>query len=226
MCRLDAAPEQRLDEADGKEALIPAEGGGREPQPALGSLQQRQAPRGLGRHGAEDLGAEAEEDPVPILHEGIHGIAREGGGPRRAFRHEPAVGVGPPAADSPLPSSVCTSLVADYGTWSTMEVQILQCLCQHPASLENSARREKVQCSCRCKSGLGELSVRPSSYRGSKEGDRLAEALGTSAHHGWVCKPTGRNTCEARAGLEREVVSADLPELQGRPWDRAGATDQ
>jgi len=34
-----------------------------------------------------------------------------------------------------------------------------------------SARREKVQCSCRCKSGLGELSVRPSSYRGSKEGD-------------------------------------------------------
>jgi hypothetical protein len=28
-------------------------------------------------------------------------------------------------------------------------------------SPENSARREKVQCSCRCKSGLGELSVRP-----------------------------------------------------------------
>jgi hypothetical protein len=88
-------------------------------------------------------------------------------------------------------------------------------------NLENSARREKVQCSCRCKSGLGELSVRPSSYRGSKKGDRLAEALGTSAHHGWVCKPTGRNTCEARAGLEREGVSADLPELQGRPLDLA-----
>jgi len=93
-------------------------------------------------------------------------------------------------------------------------------------SLENSARREKVQCSCRCKSGLGELSVRPSSYRDGREGNRLVEALGTSVHHGWVCKPTGRNTCEARAGLEREVVSADPPELRGRPSDRAGVTDQ
>jgi hypothetical protein len=27
-------------------------------------------------------------------------------------------------------------------------------------------------------------------------------------HHGWVCKPTGRNASEARAGLERDVVSA------------------
>jgi hypothetical protein len=34
-----------------------------------------------------------------------------------------------------------------------------------------SARRGKVQCSCRCKSGLVELSVRPSSDRGGKEGD-------------------------------------------------------
>src|SRR5439155_22122271 len=89
-----------------------------------------------------------------------------------------------------------------------------------------SARREKVQCSRRCRSGLGELSVRPSSYRDGRKGNRLVEALGTSVHHGWVCKPTGRNTCEARAGLEREVVSADLPELRGRPSDRAGVTDQ
>ena len=58
----------------------------------------------------------------------------------------------------------------------------------------------------------GELSVHPSSYRGGEEGNGLAEALGTLAHHGWVRKPTGRNACEARAGLEREVVSADLPE--------------
>jgi hypothetical protein len=29
------------------------------------------------------------------------------------------------------------------------------------SSPDYSARREKVQCSCRCKSGLGELSVRP-----------------------------------------------------------------
>ena len=33
----------------------------------------------------------------------------------------------------------------------------------------------------------------PSSYRGGEEGDRLAEALGTSAHRGWVCEPAGRN---------------------------------
>jgi len=79
-------------------------------------------------------------------------------------------------------------------------------------NLDNSARREKALCSCRCKSGLGELSVRPSSYRGGKKGNQLAEALGTAAHHGWVCESTGRNVCEARAGLEREVVSADLPE--------------
>ena len=52
----------------------------------------------------------------------------------------------------------------------------------------------------------------------------MAEALGTSAHHGWVCKPTGRNSCEARAGLESDVVSADLPRKQRRPLDRAGAT--
>jgi hypothetical protein len=71
--RRDAAPEQRLDEANREEALVPAEGGRREAEAALGSLQQRQAPRGLGRHGPEDLGAEAEEDPVPILHEGIRG---------------------------------------------------------------------------------------------------------------------------------------------------------
>ena len=58
----------------------------------------------------------------------------------------------------------------------------------------------------------GELSVHPSSYRGGKKGNQLAEALGTAAHHGWVCESTGRNVCEARAGLEREVVSADPPE--------------
>ena len=50
----------------------------------------------------------------------------------------------------------------------------------------------------------GELSVHPSSYRGSEEGNRIAEALGTGAHLGWVGKSTGRNACEARAGLERK----------------------
>jgi hypothetical protein len=93
-------------------------------------------------------------------------------------------------------------------------------------SPENSARREKVPCHLRVGVPPGELSVDPSSYRGGEEGNRIAEALGTEAHLGWVCKPTGRNMSEARAGLEREVVSADLPEFQGRPMDRMGATDR
>jgi hypothetical protein len=74
-----------------------------------------------------------------------------------------------------------------------------------------AARREKVPCLLQVKVLPGELSVDPSSYRGGEEGNRIAEALGTSAHHGWVCESTGRNMSEARAGLEREVVSADLP---------------
>ena len=55
----------------------------------------------------------------------------------------------------------------------------------------------------------GELSVHPSSYRGGKEGNRFAEALGTVAHLGWVCESTGRNMCEARASLESDVVRVD-----------------
>ncbi len=73
-------------------------------------------------------------------------------------------------------------------------------------------RREKAPCHLQVKVLPGELSVDPSSYRGGEKGNRLAEALGTSAHRGWVCEPTGRNTSEARAGLESDVVSADRPE--------------
>jgi len=76
-------------------------------------------------------------------------------------------------------------------------------------SLDYSARREKVPCLLQVKVLPGELSVDPSSYRGGEEGNRLAEALGTSAHRGWVCEPTGRNTCEARAGLERAYGTAE-----------------
>ena len=72
----------------------------------------------------------------------------------------------------------------------------------------------------------GKLSVRLGSDRGGEEGNRLADALGTSAHHGGVCESTGRKANEARAGLERDVVSADLPCEQGRPLDPAGETDQ
>ncbi len=88
------------------------------------------------------------------------------------------------------------------------------------------ARLEKALCVLQVKVLPGELSVRPGSYRGGEEGNGIAEALGTSAHRGWVCEPTGRNTCEARAGLESDVVSADLPRKQGRPLDQAGATDR
>jgi hypothetical protein len=72
----------------------------------------------------------------------------------------------------------------------------------------------------------GELSVHPSSYRGGKEGNRFAEALGTWAHLGWVGKPTGRNASEARASLESDVVRVDLLWKQGRPQDSVGATDR
>src|SRR5919106_1468175 len=48
-----------------------------------------------------------------------------------------------------------------------------------------------------------ELSVRPSSYRDGKKGNRLVEALGTSVHDGWVCKPTGRNP---RFCVQREAA--------------------
>src|SRR5213594_2126986 len=86
--------------------------------------------------------------------------------------------------------------------------------------------RAKGQCLLQVKVLSGELSVHPGSYRGGEEGNRIAEALGTSAHHGWICESTGRNASEARAGLERDVVSADLPFEQGRPLDPAGVTDR
>ena len=86
--------------------------------------------------------------------------------------------------------------------------------------------RAKGPCLLQVKVLSGELSVHPGSYRGGEEGNRIAEALGTSAHHGWVCESTGRNASEARAGLERDVVSADLPFEQGRPLDSAGVIDQ
>jgi hypothetical protein len=41
---LEAAPEQRLDEADGEEALVPAEGGGREAQPAWARCSNAKLP--------------------------------------------------------------------------------------------------------------------------------------------------------------------------------------
>ena len=87
-------------------------------------------------------------------------------------------------------------------------------------------RRAEGPCLLQVKVLSGKLSVRPGSYRGGEEGNRIAEALGTSAHQGWVCESTGRNANEARAGLERDVVSADLSFEQGRPLGPAGETDQ
>src|SRR5262249_32428666 len=88
------------------------------------------------------------------------------------------------------------------------------------------ARREKVPCILPVKVRPGELSVRPSSYRGGRKGNCPAKALGTWAHVGWVGEPTGRNTCEARVSLESEVVRVDLLFGQGRPLDSVGATDR
>src|SRR5262249_24461078 len=87
-------------------------------------------------------------------------------------------------------------------------------------------RRVKGPCLLQVQVLPGKLSGHPGSYRGGEEGNRIAEALGTRAHHGWVSESTGRNASEARAGLERDVVSADLPFEQGRPLDLAGVTDQ
>ena len=89
----------------------------------------------------------------------------------------------------------------------------------------SNVRRAEGPCLLQVKVLSGKLSVRPGSYRGGEEGNRIAEALGTSGHQGWVCESTGRNANEARAGLERDVVSADLPFEQGRSLDPAGATD-
>src|SRR5262249_61300392 len=89
----------------------------------------------------------------------------------------------------------------------------------------SNVRRAEGPCLLQVKVLSGKLSVRPGSYRGGEEGNRIAEALGTAAHQGWVCESSGRNANEARAGLERDVVSADLPFEQGRPVDPAGATD-
>src|SRR5262245_9990689 len=87
----DAPPEQRLYEAGGEEALVPAQGGGREAEPPFGPLQQGQAPGRLRRHRSEDFRPEAEQNPMPILHQGIDGIAGEGAGARGPFGDEPAV---------------------------------------------------------------------------------------------------------------------------------------
>ncbi len=54
----------------------------------------------------------------------------------------------------------------------------------------------------------------------------MAEALGTWVRLGRIGKPTGRNTCEARASLESDVVSVDLLFGQGRPPETVGVTDR
>jgi hypothetical protein len=60
-----------------KKPLSPTQRGRREAQASLRPLQQGQAARGLGCHRPEDLGVEADEDAVPILHEGIDRVAGE-----------------------------------------------------------------------------------------------------------------------------------------------------
>src|SRR5512147_2092869 len=91
---LDAASEQRLEEVFVEEPLVGAEGGGAESQPPLRPRQQRQTAGLLRGRALKDLHAEAQQEPVAILHHGIDGIARIGTGARRAFGHESTVRVG------------------------------------------------------------------------------------------------------------------------------------
>ncbi len=72
----------------------------------------------------------------------------------------------------------------------------------------------------------GELSVRPSSYRGDQKGNRLVEAHGTTVRLGRIGKSAGRTRWEARASLESAVVRVDRLFRPGRPSDAAGATDR
>jgi hypothetical protein len=46
-------------------------------------------------------------------------------------------------------------------------------------------RRAEEPCLLQVKVLSGKLSVRPGRDRGGEEGNRIAEALGTLAHHGW-----------------------------------------
>jgi hypothetical protein len=63
-----------------------------------------------------------------------------------------------------------------------------------------------------------QLLVRLRSYPGHKRGNPACGSLGDRrSPKGWVSKPAGCNASEFRAGLEREVLDADPPELRGRP---------
>jgi hypothetical protein len=72
----------------------------------------------------------------------------------------------------------------------------------------------------------GNCRFAPVATEAARRATNLLKLSGHRPTHGWVCKPTGRNMREARAGLESDVVSADLSEFQGRPLDRAGATNR
>ena len=85
----------------------------------------------------------------------------------------------------PALSQQCITSFADYeSAWRT-------------ENTGSNVRRVKGPCLLQVKVLSGKLSVRPGSYRGGEEGNRIAEALGTWAHHGWVCESTGRNASEA-----------------------------
>src|SRR5262249_34912714 len=92
--RLDVLRQQGLDEGFAEKALVGPERPCGKPQPAFRSVQQGEAAAGLRRTRAIDLGIEPQQDAVAILHEGVHRVAGIGPGPRAAFRHEPAVGIG------------------------------------------------------------------------------------------------------------------------------------
>jgi len=72
-----------------------------------------------------------------------------------------------------------------------------------------------------------QLLVRLRSYPGHERGNPACGSLGDRRPlKGWVSKPAGCNVSESRAGLEREVLDADPPELRGRPVRGGEVTDR
>src|SRR5205807_2307930 len=74
--RRDPLPEQRLDEGPDEEALVGAERRGAEAEAPFRPLQQGQAARRFRGRRAKDLGVEAQQNPIAILHHRIDGVAR------------------------------------------------------------------------------------------------------------------------------------------------------
>ena len=84
--RLDPALEQMLDHACAEVALVRTEGARLESKPPTRAIQQTLAPLRLRRGRSEDLDADARQNPVSVLHQRVHRVARD----RRRFPSFPS----------------------------------------------------------------------------------------------------------------------------------------